>query len=1081
MAVGWSVSVDLLGGFAVSVGDRQLGDAAWRLRKARSLVKLLALAPGHRLPWEQVGEVLWPDRDASAIRNNLHQVLRAARDAIAFAGVDGHQVLRLRDGVVAFGDDVDVSVDVDLFKAAVERARSGRSIEAYRTAADLYAGELLPEDRYEDWTDAPREALREQHTAVLMELAQVHSERGEPAAAIDVLRGLLIHNELHEPARRELMLLLAGAGRRHEALAEFESLRDALRRVLEADPDPETRRLYHRLLTGGLDAPGSEAEPVPALASGTARSDNLPVPASSFIGRDREADEVERLLDRTRLLTLTGVGGAGKTRLALEVARRQVGGFDDGVWLVDLAPASDPGEVLQAVADVLGLELPERGAAIPALAEQLAPRRLLLLLDNCEHLIDACADVIVGILRSCPEVMVLATSREALRVEGEVAWRVPSLALPDLNRLPDHAELARQAAVQLFCERASAAEPAFELTPRNARTVAELCVGLDGMPLALELAAARVRLLSPGQILERLGDALDLLEGGRAGLSRQRTLSATLDWSHDLLDDGERVVFRRLAMFLGSFSLEAAEHVCGVAPLGHGGVLAHLGRLVDQSLVVKQPHGDVARYRLLETVRQYASSRLDDAGESAAIAQRHRDWYRDWAAANDPERAVVAGEEALHHFDIEHDNVRAALRSSLADEPETALRLATSLWRFWLARGHFAEGRRWLESALAADPAPTALRTRGLVAIAVLDMRYGAGRERLDQIANEIIDIHRRLDDRAGLAQAFHFAALLQWTTHHGDALDRLERACELAGDLNDDHVLAGATHTRGVVELSRGQPAAARRHFDACDALLPGLEPAAWGFFPAISIGFSVEWDAGGDPRVVFEETLVMGHRLDARPAAAHLRYSQAWAARAAGELDAAIASAEDSADRFSAEGWGYGIALTSNLLGNLHRLAGEHETARRWLEQSLELRTRLADRRATGVTLGALGLLAGAEGDVDSAHRYLRRALELFDRIEDGFGQGGTLLNLGVVALRTGDLDAARRLFDQVHELRQRPGMLRPSGWVTVMLAEIAAREGDARRATEHVTRARATFAQLGETMGLEHCDRLQRTAAS
>ena len=1079
MVAGLSVRIDLLGGFAVSVGGRQLGDGAWRLRKAKSLVKLMGLAPGYRLPWEQVGEMLWPDRDADSTRNNLHQALRAARDAIASTGADGHQVLRLRNGVVAFGDEVDVSVDVDDFTTAVEHARSRRSLEAYSAAADLYPGELLPEDRYDDWTDAPRDALREQHTAVLTELAHAHRERGDLVAAIDVLRRLLVHNQLHEPARRELMLLLAHAGRRQEALAEYESLREALGRALDADPDPETQRLYRRLAAGELEAPESEPEPEPAAASEPARTNNLPLPATSLIGRDREANELERLLQRTRLLTLTGVGGAGKTRLALEFARRHIGAFDDGVWLVDLAPSSEPGEVPQAVAEVLGLELPERGSAIPALAEQLAPRRLLLLLDNCEHVIATCAEVIVEILRSCPDVVVLATSREALRVQGETAWRVPSLALPDLNRLPDHDGLARQASVQLFCERASAAAPTFELTPANARTVAELCVGLDGMPLALELAAARVRILSPGQILERLGDALAVLEGGRAGLSRQRTLSATLDWSHDLLDDRERVVFRRLAVFLGSFSLEAAEHVCGVAPLGHDDVLEHLGRLVDQSLVVAHPHGDVVRYQLLETVRQYARSRLEGADESEAIAQRHRDWYCDWAEANDPERAVVVGEVALHHFDIEHDNLRAALRSSLANRPETALRLATSLWRFWLARGHFAEGRRWLESALAADPDPTTLRTRGLVAIAVLDMRFGAGRARLDQISNEIIDIHLELGDQAGLAQAFHFAALIQWTTQHSDVVRRLERACELARDVNEDHILASATHTRGVVELSRGQPAAALQHFDACDELLSDLELADRGFFPAISIGFSVEWDTDGASRLVFEETLVMGHRLDADLATAHLRYSQAWAARAAGELDTAIASAEDSADRFSAHGWGYGIALTSNLLGNLHRLAGDHETARRRLEQSLQLRTQQADRRATGVTLGALGLLAGAEGDVDEAHRYLRQALELFDRIEDGFGQGGTLLNLGVVTLRAGDLDAARRCFDQVQAVRHRPGMLRPSGWVAVMLAEIAAREGDTRTANRHLTRARTTFAQLGETMGLAHCDRLQRVA--
>ena len=1077
MAAGRSVRIDLLGGFSVSVGDAKVAEEAWRLRKAKALVKLLALAAGRHLHWEQIGEALWPGRDLAAARNSFDQALRAAREALASVGEDGRRVLTLRDGVVAFGDDVAVEVDVDAFTAAVDHAHAARTLAAYRAAAGRYAGELLPQDRYEEWASAPREALREQHSALLLELAQLQRERGDPVAATDTLRSLLVQHELHEPARRELMDLLAASGRRQEALAEYESLRDALQRTLAADPDPETRRLYRGLLAGSLEDPEQE----PAIgASDPARTDNLPVAASSFVGREREVVEVERLLERTRLLTLTGVGGAGKTRLAVEVARRRLGAYVHGVWLVDLAPSSEPGHVPQAVAQVLGLELPERRAPIPALVGQLIARRLLLVLDNCEHLIVTCAELVAAILRSCPGLVVLATSREALQVEGEVAWRVPSLALPDLNRLPEPPALARQAAVQLFCERASAAEPGFELNTRNARTVAELCVRLDGMPLALELAAARVRMLSPRQILERLGDALDVLEGGsRTGLSRQRTLNATLDWSHELLDDAERVAFRRLAVFAGSFALEAAEHVCGVEPLDRGVVLGLVGGLVDKSLVVVEPHGDVARYRLLETVRQYALDRLGDAQERALIEQRHRAWYRDWALANDPERAAAAGEEAVHHFDVEHDNLRAALRSALADEHETALHLATSLWRFWLSRGHFAEGRRWLEATLEANPAKTSERARGLNAVAVLDMRYGADSSRLERIADEIVDIHLGLGDQVELAQAFHLAAVLLWTGHRWDDAEHLlDRACALARDHAAEYIHAAATHTRGVIALTRGQPGAAQTHFAACEALLTGVGQAHRGFFPTISAGFSVEWDEGRYPRAVFEETLVAGHRIDAGPAAALLRFSQGWAARAGGALETAIAYGDDSAGRFGTEGWSYGVALAHNLLGNLHRLAGDHGTARRHLEHSLRLRAQLGDRRATGVTLGGLGLLAAAEDDVDGAQRYMRRALALFERIEDGFGEVGMLVNLGVAWLRAGDLDSARRLLEQAQKLRDAPGRQRTLGWVAVMLAEIAERQGDERTAAGHRARARTTFARLGEHMGLRHCEQLDAT---
>jgi predicted ATPase/DNA-binding SARP family transcriptional activator len=1071
--------IELLGGFAVGVDGRWLSEDAWRLRKAKSLVKLLALAvPRHRLAWEELGEALWPQKDAAAVRNNLHQALRAARDAFDTAGLDGHETLRLRDGVVSFGEGLEVTVDVEEFTSAVERAQGTGAIEDYRAAVGLHVGELLPEDRYEDWAAAARAALQEKHIALLFELARRHRERGEAEAAIEVLHVLLTHDELHEGARRELMELLAERGRRQEALGEYAKLRDKLRHSLEADPDPETRRLRRRLLAGSVDELGSAGYEEPLTGDAASeRVSNLPVPASSFVGREREIAEVERLLASTRLLTLTGVGGSGKTRLALEVARRQLGGPAHGVWLVDLAPTLDPEGVPRALAEALGLELPERGAPVPAITARLAPRQLLLVLDNCEHLIAACAELVAALLGACPEVTVLATSRESLRIQGEVAWRVPSLGLPDLRRLPDLAALGRQAAVQLFCERAAAAQPGFQLSVRNAATVAELCVRVDGMPLALELAAARVRMLSPAQILERLGEALDLRAGGsRAGLSRQRSLRATLDWSHDLLEEAERVTFRRLTVFAGSFALEAAEHVCGGEPLTSDEVMGLLGRLVDQSLVVTELHGEVARYRLLETVRQYAAGRLDEAVERTVIEQRHRDWYRGWAEDNDPERAAAAGEGALHHFDIEHDNLRAALRSALAVEPEAALGLATSLWRFWLARGHFAEGRRWLEDALEAHAAPSALRARGLIAISVLDMRYAAGTDRLEEVAHEVVDIHRGLDDDEALAQALHLAAITLWTVHRGEeAAERLDHADTLAGRLGANHLLATIAHTRGVMALSQGRPADARSQFDVCGGLLTDVDAPDRGFFPAISIGFPVEWD-DGSPRLVFEETLVLGYRLDAGPAAAYLRFSQAWAARAAGDLAVAIDHATNSFEGFAATGWDYGVALADNLLGSLFRLAGDVPAARERLERSLRLRARLGDRRATGVTLGALGLAIAAEGDQAGAHRLLWRALQLFERIEDGFGTVGTLLNLGVVALRAGDLDTARLWLEQVGELRVAPGGRRPVGWAAVMLAEIAQRCDEPETAAEHLAEARAMFAGADERMGLAHCQRLE-----
>lgn len=1066
------VRVHLLGGFAVSVGGRPVADDAWRLRKAKGLVKLLALAPGHQLHREQVCELLWPERGPQAARNNFHQALHAARGAFATGGADARDVLVLRDELVAL--HARASVDVDEFGAAAEQARIGGDPQSYLAAVERYRGELLPEDRYEHWAGAPREALRRQYVALLVDLAGMYRQRGATGAAIEALRTAIADDALHEPAHRALMRVLADSGRRHEALAQYESLRDALRQEAEADPDPETRRLYRQLLAGSVERGGEDTE---TLMTPTAPAHNLPLAASSFVGRERELDEVARLLRRTRLLTLTGVGGAGKTRLALEVAGRQLGGFEYGVWLVDLAPLSDPELVPHAVAGVLGLELPERNPPVPALVAQLAGRHILLLLDNCEHLIDVCAELVEALLHACQRLTILATSREALRVEGELAWRVPSLALPDLARLPEVADLARQASVRLFCERAAAVAPDFRLDERNARAVAELCVRLDGMPLALELAAARIGLLSPQQILDRIGEALSVLgSGNRARLTRQRTLEATLDWSHELLSFAERVLFRRLATFAGSFTLEAVEHIAGAEPLGRRQVLELLGRLVDKSLVVVERHGDATRYRLLETVRQYARERLRDAGEGALLEDLHREWYADYAETHDPERAAAAaGEEALHSFDAEHDNLRAALRVALDRAPEAALRLATSQWRFWLARGHFAEGRRWLDAALGTNPAPSGLRARGLVAAAVLDMRSGDP-SRLEGIAAEIVAIHQGMGDTVALAQALHLASIIRWTVERwADAEAGLADAGALAERSGAPHIVAAAQHALGVIALGRGRPADANRHFEASRTLLGQVPVSTRGFFPGITVGFPLEWDAPDQPRIVFEETIVLGHRLDAEPATAFVPFSQAWAARAAGDTEHAVALAEESAAGFRRLGWRYGEALAHNHLGCLHRLRGEYEVAREHLEHSLHLRESLRDRRATGVTLGALGLLAAAEGDDRGAQHFLGTALELFERIEDRFAAAGTLLNLGVVALRQGDLDSARPLLEQVSGLRSAPGLRLPSGWIAVMLAEIAERQGDDERAAVLVAQARETFERLGEQVGLEYCARL------
>jgi DNA-binding SARP family transcriptional activator len=443
VADGEGVRIRLLGGFEVTVGDRPVAADAWRLRKAKTLVKLLALAGGHRMHREALAAVLWPDRDGASAANNLHQALYVARRVV---GRVSGGLFCLRDDVVLLSEGAMPWLDTEAFDAACQQARRTRDPQDYRTAAELYRGDLLPEDRFEDWAEGPREAFRERRLGLLMEYAELLSGQGEHTQVVDIMGAVTAACPFHEGAHRTLMTALAAGGRRYEALAAFDRLRETLAEEYAADPEPATRQLYRDLLTdadappdapraGGVAVATRDVTRMPSRPPGHA-GDSLRPEQTSFIGRRRELTEIDQALGRTRLLTLTGPGGAGKTRLAYEAAARLVDSYPDGVHVAELASLSRPELVPQTVASVLDVPLPETGKAEVALARQLAGRRLLLVLDNCEHLLDACARLAAALLRACPDAVVLATSREPLRVGGEVTWRTPSLALPNLQDLP---------------------------------------------------------------------------------------------------------------------------------------------------------------------------------------------------------------------------------------------------------------------------------------------------------------------------------------------------------------------------------------------------------------------------------------------------------------------------------------------------------------------------------------------------------------------------------------------------------------------------------------------------------------------
>jgi predicted ATPase/DNA-binding CsgD family transcriptional regulator len=563
-----------------------------------------------------------------------------------------------------------------------------------------------------------------------------------------------------------------------------------------------------------VDFPGSRSpKPVP---------NNLPLELTSFIGREREVAEVEGLLADHRLLTLTGSGGSGKTRLGVAVANDLMGGFEDGAWFVELASLSDPDLVPQEAASVLGVrERPERPLT-ETVVEHLRAKKLLLVLDNCEHLVEACAALAEALLRACPKIHILATSREALGIAGESAWLVPSLLLPGPKQLPPIEELRRYEALRLFTERARAVASSFELTEHNAPMVARLCRRLDGMPLAIELAAARVRVLSVEQIFSRLEDSFALLTGGsRTALPRQRTLRAAIDWSYELLSEKEQILLRRLSVFAGGFTLEAAEEVCSGEGIESEEVLDLLTSLVDKSLVLVAEHSEEARYRLLQTVRQYAREKLEESGEQPDLRRRHAGFFLKLAEGVEPKINGKDRELWLGRLDAEHDNLRAALAWSREEaEGETALRLSGALSWFWYHREYWSEWRRWLDGALAVRESSggsrwTAARAKALSGRGFLAWMQGdqdTARSKLE----ESVALWREVGDKQGLAQALRFlSGSFESRGDYAAARPLAEESVRLFREGEDAFGLGITLSRLGITALAQGDQAAAQAYLE--------------------------------------------------------------------------------------------------------------------------------------------------------------------------------------------------------------------------------------------------------------------------
>jgi non-specific serine/threonine protein kinase len=676
------------------------------------------------------------------------------------------------------------------------------------------------------------------------------------------------------PFGRLLRRSRLAVGLSQEALAEraglsWRTISDLERGVNQGPRGSTARLLADALALGAADraallasaAPSDTVEAEPASPAGAPPAatapNNLPLALSSFVGRERELAAVRRLLSQARLLTLVGAGGCGKTRLALEVARalarepNEAEAYADGVWLVELAPLADPALVPRAVAQVLGLR-EEPGRALPeCLARFLQPKHLLLLLDNCEHLVAACAALAEALLRACPRLAILATSREALRIGGERPWRVPSLGLPDPGAPLTPEQALACEAIQLFVQRAEVVRPDFRLTMQNVEAVSEICRGLDGVPLAIELAAARISMLPPTQLLAAwLQRRLRLLTGGARDLPpRQRTMRAAIAWSHDLLQPPEQVVFRRLAVFAGGCTLDATEAICRNGDGPSEDLFESLCSLVDQSLVRQEEHVDGdARFTMLETVREYALEQLVASGETMLLREQHAAYF---LALVEQVRPYLEGAEQtrwLNRLEREHDNLRAALHwSAQHGDAERGMRGAAALWPFWLMRGHLTEGRAQLAELLALPQAATpsaaradALNTAGALA------RYQGDFAPAAPLIMESLAIRRARGDLHGIADAqanLGYVALYQGDGTRARSLYEDSLAIyRMAGNAQG---MADALSHLGVLALYRGDVGASR-----------ALHEESLALWRQVEDGLGIAWAVSQLGKVALHET---------------------------------------------------------------------------------------------------------------------------------------------------------------------------------------------------------------------------------
>ncbi|HEY7146650.1 MAG TPA: BTAD domain-containing putative transcriptional regulator [Streptosporangiaceae bacterium] len=1055
----------ILGSVEVADGGtpRELGGL-----RERTLLARLLLAGGHVVSADRLADDLWSGNPPPQCMATLRVYISRLRRAL---GPGAGALLTQPPGyrlVVAPGE-----LDADRFEQQVstggEELAAGRPAAAaatLRAALALWRGSALSDIADFAFAQAEVARLEEARLAATEDLVDADLACGRHAALTSRLESLVAAHPMRERLCGQQMLALYRCGRQAEALQAYQDLRARLADELGIDPSPALCRLQEAILRqeprldwtaadepappgspgragqaaavpgtagpgtavpgtagpgtsgpGGQDraagpaaggaGPGGRA----AGADGQQPGTRLPAETTSFIGRESELATIEELLQLTRLLSLTGPSGSGKTRLALRAGALLAPAWRDGVWLVELAPVASQDLVPVVAASALSVREEPGRALTESITAQLADSEALLIIDNCEHVLDAAGELIAALLRGCPRLRVLATSQSRLGLSGEASWPVPPLILPD-PAATDPRVVAEAEAVRLLRDRAALARPGFTLTAQNIAAVSEICRRLDGIPLALELAAARLNALSPRQLAARIDDRFALLAGrGRGGLPRHRTLQAAIEWSHDLLSETEQVCFRRLAVFSGGCTLEAAEAVCPDGTLSAADIFQTVTALVDRSLLTAEERSGSMRYGMLESIHQFARRTLEQAGEPAELSRRHLGWLLDYARQADLEGPDQGAWLDLLESDLE--NFRAGLEGTDPGGAQQRLELAGLLAPFWMVRGHAGLGRRWLEEALTAagpdaEPRLRAAALDGIGHLAAVQADYPAQR----RCQQESLAIWRDLGDDARVARCLgDLGSAAHVRGDYQDSLEMYSEALALAGRAGDGALMGRCLSGLGTLALRQGS-----------------LEQATAYYTESMQ-----QFSRIGDLRRV---TLILGNL-----GVVALNTGEFELARA--RFEEHLGNVRKLGDRKLIGGALTNLGMVALNLGDLDRAARLHA-------EGLALSEHIGDQRLATVALINLGLVELARGDYPAARGYLLRGLDLAEAIGEPLAVAEALAELAVVDAAAGETERAAVTFGAAQALRAQIGAPVPApdlARISDAVAAVRLALGDAR----------------------------------